>query len=110
MRTQSACRCEEGQIGREEIEIIHPILQQWRQDHPEIDLSGCHPADTLFHRHVSGEFEAVIALYHDQALGPVKTVAFHDAVNVTLGLPYVRTSPDHGTAFEIAGKKRGEPK
>ena len=100
---------EEGQIGTEEKEIIHPILQRWRTQHPEVELSGCHPADTLFYRHVSGEFDAVIALYHDQALGPVKTVAFHDAVNVTLGLPHVRTSPDHGTAFGIAGKGQAKP-
>ena len=100
---------EQGQIGREEVEWINPLIEQLQAKHPGVDLTGCHPADTLFYRHVSGEFDAVVALYHDQALAPVKTVAFHEAVNVTLGLPHVRTSPDHGTAFGIAGKGLARP-
>lgn len=101
---------EQGQIGTEEIEWLNPLVQRWQGQHPDVELSGCHPADTLFYRHVSGEFDAVVAMYHDQALAPVKTVAFHDAVNVTLGLPYVRTSPDHGTAFGIAGMGIAQPR
>ena len=64
----------------------------------------CQPADTVFARQLRGEFDAVIALFHDQGLAPLKTVDFDEAVNVTLGLPHVRTSPDHGTAFDLAGK------
>jgi len=70
--------------------------------HPGLTL--CEPADTLFARQLRGEFDAVIALYHDQGLAPLKAVDFDEAVNVTLGLPFVRTSPDHGTAFAIAGR------
>jgi len=62
------------------------------------------PADTIFHRHLKGEFDCVIAMYHDQGLAPLKTVEFDKAVNITLGLPWIRTSPDHGTGFDIAGK------
>ena len=100
---------EQGQIGREEVEWINPLIARLQANLARIELSGCHPADTVFYRHVSGEFDAVVALYHDQALVPVKTVAFHEAVNVTLGLPHVRTSPDHGTAFGIAGKGVARP-
>jgi 4-hydroxythreonine-4-phosphate dehydrogenase len=74
-----------------------------------IDVSGPWPADTIFVRAVRGEFDAVIAAYHDQGLVPVKLVAFGQAVNVTLGLPIVRTSVDHGTAFDIAGKNVADP-
>ena len=81
---------------------INPVLDQLRAVHP--GLSRCEPADTLFGRAVRGEFDVVVALYHDQGLAPLKTVDFDEAVNVTLGLPHVRTSPDHGTAFGIAGK------
>lgn len=95
---------EEGQIGREELETLNPFLKEWRIANSGTVVSDCLPADTLFYRHLTGEFDGVVALYHDQALGPVKTVAFHDAVNVTWGLPFVRTSPDHGTAFDIAGR------
>jgi 4-hydroxythreonine-4-phosphate dehydrogenase len=95
---------EHGQIGTEERDQLNPVLATLRTSQPGIELSDCLPADTVFYRHLQGEFDAVVALYHDQALGPVKTVAFHDAVNVTCGLPFVRTSPDHGTAFGIAGK------
>lgn len=93
---------EDGLLGSEERDLIDPILERMRVNHP--GLSRCLPADTLFHRALKGEFDVVIALYHDQGLAPLKTIDLDDAVNVTLGLPYVRTSPDHGTAFEIAGK------
>lgn len=93
---------EGGVIGTEEVETLDPWINSLKNN--QIELSGSYPADTLFYRHLMGEFDGVVALYHDQALAPIKTVAFHDAVNVTLGLKHVRTSPDHGTAFEIAGK------
>ena len=93
---------EGGLLGDEEQRIINPILKELRGTHP--GLSCCEPADTLFARQLRGEFDAVIALYHDQGLAPLKAVDFDEAVNVTLGLPFVRTSPDHGTAFGIAGK------
>ena len=94
---------EGGVLGREEVELLNPVLARLRERHPQ--LSECLPADTLFLRHLEGEFDGVVALYHDQGLAPMKTVEFEDAVNVTLGLPFVRTSPDHGTAFELAGKR-----
>lgn len=93
---------EAGLIGREEIELINPALDKLRAHFP--GLSRCEPGDTLFARQLRGEFDVVIALYHDQGLAPLKVVDFDEAVNVTLGLPHVRTSPDHGTAFGIAGK------
>lgn len=93
---------EGGLLGREEIERIDPVLSGLRAMHP--GLSRCEPGDTLFARQLRGEFDAVIALYHDQGLAPLKVIDFDAAVNVTLGLPHVRTSPDHGTAFGIAGK------
>jgi 4-hydroxythreonine-4-phosphate dehydrogenase len=93
---------EGGLIGREEIELINPTLEKLRPHFP--GLSRCEPGDTLFARALRGEFDVVIALYHDQGLAPLKLIDFDEAVNVTLGLPHVRTSPDHGTAFGIAGK------
>jgi 4-hydroxythreonine-4-phosphate dehydrogenase len=93
---------EGGILGREEIEFINPILKRLRERFPGLSL--CEPGDTLFARQLRGEFDVVIALYHDQGLAPLKVVDFDEAVNVTLGLPHVRTSPDHGTAFGIAGK------
>ena len=93
---------EAGLIGREEIEVIDPALDQLRRQFPR--LSRCEPGDTLFARQLRGEFDVVVALYHDQGLAPLKVIDFDAAVNVTLGLPHVRTSPDHGTAFGIAGK------
>ena len=72
-------------------------------------MTGPHPADTLFHAAARKTYDAVLAMYHDQALIPIKTLAFDRAVNVTLGLPFVRTSPDHGTAFDIAGKGKADP-
>jgi 4-hydroxythreonine-4-phosphate dehydrogenase len=93
---------EGGLIGREEQEGLNPALDQLRAEFP--GLSRCEPGDTLFARALRGEFDVVIALYHDQGLAPLKVIDFDEAVNVTLGLPFVRTSPDHGTAFGIAGK------
>lgn len=93
---------EQGILGREEIEIIEPILEKLRVRFP--GLSRCVPADTIFARQLRGEFDVVVALYHDQALAPLKTLEFDEAVNISLGLPHVRTSPDHGTAYDIAGK------
>lgn len=93
---------EAGLLGKEETERINPLLDQLRHDLP--GLSVCLPGDTVFGRALKGEFDAVVAMYHDQGLGPLKTVDFDNAVNVTLGLPHVRTSPDHGTGFDIAGK------
>ena len=93
---------EGGLLGREELERLDPILEKLRRRFP--GLSRCEPGDTLFARQLRGEFDAVIALYHDQGLAPLKVIDFDEAVNVTLGLPHVRTSPDHGTAFGIAGK------
>jgi 4-hydroxythreonine-4-phosphate dehydrogenase len=95
---------EAGLLGQEEIERILPALEQARGQFPEVLIHGPIPADTLFHRAVQGEFDAVLALYHDQGLIPIKLIGFGQAVNVTLGLPFVRTSVDHGTAYEIAGK------
>ena len=93
---------EEGILGKEEGLIINPILKNLVKKYPGLSL--CQPADTLFWRHLQGEFDIVVALYHDQGLGPLKTIDFDSAVNITLGLPWIRTSPDHGTAFHIAGK------
>jgi len=93
---------EGGLMGSEEKNILNPKLRQLKRSCP--GLSECLPADTIFHRQREGEFDYVIALYHDQALIPVKTLEFHHAVNITLGLKHIRTSPDHGTAFAIAGK------
>ena len=93
---------EGGLIGTEERDTIDPILDGLRGRFP--GLSRCQPADTLFGRQLRGDFDVSVALYHDQGLGPLKVIDFDEAVNVTLGLPHVRTSPDHGTAFAIAGK------
>ena len=93
---------EDGLLGIEEREVIDPILDGLRVQFP--GLSRAEPGDTLFARALRAEFDVVIALYHDQGLAPLKTVDFDEAVNVTLGLPHVRTSPDHGTAFGIAGR------
>jgi 4-hydroxythreonine-4-phosphate dehydrogenase len=93
---------EDGLLGREEREVLAPAVAESRQ--AGIDVVGPLPADTLFVRAARGEFDAVVACYHDQGLIPVKLVAFGRAVNVTLGLPIVRTSVDHGTAFDIARK------
>jgi 4-hydroxythreonine-4-phosphate dehydrogenase len=98
---------EGGAMGREDIDIIAPALAELAAQ--GIAVSGPHPADTLFHAAARQTYDVVIAMYHDQALIPIKTIAFDSAVNVTLGLPFVRTSPDHGTAFDIAGKGVANP-
>lgn len=95
---------ESGRMGREEIEIIAPAIAALRVE--GIDASGPHPADTLFAPHLRGTYDVAVAMYHDQALVPLKALDFDEGVNVTLGLPVVRTSPDHGTAFGIAGKRQ----
>jgi 4-hydroxythreonine-4-phosphate dehydrogenase len=93
---------EKGRMGSEEIEIIEPAIRLLRKE--GIDATGPHPADTLFAPHKRGDYDVAIAMYHDQALVPLKALDFDQGVNVTLGLPIIRTSPDHGTAFDIAGK------
>jgi 4-hydroxythreonine-4-phosphate dehydrogenase len=98
---------EGGMFGREDIDILAPAVKQCASE--GIVVSGPHSADSLYFRAHSGEFDVVIAPYHDQGLIPVKLIAHGDSVNVTLGLPYVRTSPDHGTAFSIAGKGQADP-
>ena len=98
---------ENGLMGREEIEIIAPAIAELRAE--GIDATGPHPADTLFAPHLRGSYDVAIAMYHDQALVPLKALDFDQGVNVTLGVPIVRTSPDHGTAFGIAGKGIASP-
>jgi len=93
---------EEGAFGREESDLIQPAVEDARS--PHWDVFGPYPSDTVFLRGYRGEFHAVVAMYHDQGLIPIKLVHFHDAVNVTLGLPIIRTSVDHGTAYDLAGK------
>jgi 4-hydroxythreonine-4-phosphate dehydrogenase len=98
---------EHGLFGSEEAVIIAPAIRRAAQ--AGAAASGPHPADSLFFRAAAGEFDAVISMYHDQGLIPLKLLHFHDAVNVTLGLPIVRTSPDHGTAYDIAGRGIADP-
>jgi 4-hydroxythreonine-4-phosphate dehydrogenase len=98
---------EGGMFGSEDLEILAPAVQECAAE--GISVSGPHSADSLYFRAHSGEFDVVIAPYHDQGLIPVKLIAHGDSTNVTLGLPYVRTSPDHGTAFAIAGKGVADP-
>jgi 4-hydroxythreonine-4-phosphate dehydrogenase len=102
---------ESGKLGREEIEIIGPAIAVLKSEtrNPKPEITGPHAPDTVFHRAIEGEFDAVLCMYHDQGLIPLKLRAFHEGVNVTLGLPFPRTSPDHGTAFEIAGKGIARP-
>jgi 4-hydroxythreonine-4-phosphate dehydrogenase len=99
---------EGGKLGLEEQEIIAPAIaalaaEGWR-------VTGPHPADTMFHARARANYDAALCMYHDQALIPVKALHFEDAVNVTLGLPIVRTAPDHGTAFDIAGQDKADPR
>ena len=99
---------EGGTLGREEIEIIEPaiaalVAEGWR-------VTGPHPADTMFHASARANYDAALCMYHDQALIPMKALHFEEGVNVTLGLPIVRTAPDHGTAFDIAGQDRADPR
>ncbi len=98
---------EGGAIGREEIDLIAPLIDKLRAD--GLQLVGPLSADTMFHERARASYDAAIAMYHDQALIPVKTLAFDEGVNLTLGLPFVRTSPDHGTAFDIAGQGIANP-
>ena len=98
---------ESGKLGREEIEVIQPAIAEL--NHIQNCFAGPFSPDTIFHRAVASEFDAVLCMYHDQGLIPLKLHAFHTGVNVTLGLPFPRTSPDHGTAFEIAGKGVARP-
>lgn len=98
---------EGGVMGHEDITIIAPVISALRDE--GLDLSGPHPADTMFHAGARATYDAAIAMYHDQALIPIKTIDFAGGVNVTLGLPFIRTSPDHGTAFDIAGTGRADP-
>jgi 4-hydroxythreonine-4-phosphate dehydrogenase len=102
---------ESGTLGREEIEIIGPAVSELQSkiENGESRIVGPVSPDTVFHRAIEGEFDAVLCMYHDQGLIPLKLHAFHEGVNVTLGLPFPRTSPDHGTAFEIAGKGIARP-
>ncbi|MCB1418942.1 MAG: 4-hydroxythreonine-4-phosphate dehydrogenase PdxA [Notoacmeibacter sp.] len=98
---------EDGSMGREEIEVIAPVLERLRAE--GMDIAGPLPADTMFHDRARAAYDVAICMYHDQALIPAKALGFDDAVNVTLGLPFIRTSPDHGTAFAIAGQGIARP-
>jgi 4-hydroxythreonine-4-phosphate dehydrogenase len=98
---------ENGSIGREEIDILNPAAAVLRGN--GINITDAQSADTLFHEEARENFDAALCMYHDQGLIPVKTLDFHGGVNSTLGLPIVRTSPDHGTAFDIAGKNTARP-
>ena len=99
---------EGGLLGYEERDLLNPTLEHFRAEFPGLSL--CQPGDTLFARALRGEFDVVVALYHDQGLAPLKVIDFDEAVNVTLGLPFVRTSADHGTAFGLAGQGKASPR
>lgn len=98
---------ENGNMGHEEMEIFEPALAQLREE--GYDIAGPLPADTMFHKEARQNFDVALCAYHDQALIPLKTLYFHEAVNMTLGLPIIRTSPDHGTAFALAGQNKANP-
>ncbi|WP_419902422.1 4-hydroxythreonine-4-phosphate dehydrogenase PdxA [Kiloniella sp.] len=98
---------ENGAMGREEIELIAPTLEKLRNE--GINLTGPLPADTMFHARAREQYDVAVCMYHDQALIPIKTLDFDGGVNITLGLPFIRTSPDHGTAFNIAGQGIANP-
>lgn len=98
---------EGGRFGDEEARVIEPAIVMARE--AGIDVTGPYPADSLFWRAAKGEFDGVVAMYHDQGLIPIKLLSFDESVNVTLGLPIIRTSVDHGTAFDIAGKNKANP-
>ena len=98
---------ESASMGTEDRDVVGPAVSTLRDE--GIDATGPLPADTLFHPAARARYDVALAMYHDQALIPIKTIAFDDAVNVTLGLPFIRTSPDHGTAFDIAGKGIARP-
>jgi len=101
---------ERGLIGQDEQRLIGPTVARLREElASKAEISGPLPADTAFHAHLEGAFDGLVAMYHDQGLAPFKLLHFHDGVNVTLGLPFVRTSPDHGTARDIAGRGIANP-
>ena len=109
---------EQGQLGREELDWLQPLIDRYRQEHPNVQLTNPIPPDTMWvnpakawgdRDRISLGHDAYLAMYHDQGLIPVKLLAFDRAVNTTIGLPFVRTSPDHGTAFDIAGKGIADP-
>lgn len=99
---------EGGDLGTEDETVIRPVVDRLRRH--GLRVAGPLPGDTVFHQAAAGAYDAVVAMYHDQGLAPLKLLAFDSGVNLTLGLPIVRTSPDHGTAFSIAGKNRANPK
>src|SRR5205085_2968668 len=98
---------EDGALGVEDRDVVRPAVEHLVA--AGIDVRGPLPADSLFHAEARATYDVALAMYHDQALIPIKTLAFDHAVNVTLGLPFVRTSPDHGTAFDIAGTGKADP-
>jgi 4-hydroxythreonine-4-phosphate dehydrogenase len=98
---------EGGALGREEIDVVMPAIERLREE--EAEVTGPHAPDTMFHERMRSTYDAALCLYHDQALVPLKTLHFDEGVNITLGLPIVRTSPDHGTAFALAGQDRALP-
>ena len=99
---------EGGALGREEIDLIMPAIDALRGEGWQV--TGPHPADTMFHAAARATYDAALCMYHDQALIPLKALHFEEGVNITLGLPIVRTAPDHGTAFDIAGQDRADPR
>lgn len=102
---------EGGSLGREEIDVIAPAVAELQRLHAPatVRFAGPFPPDTVFYQAACGQWDAVLCMYHDQGLIPLKLHAFHEGVNVTIGLPIIRTSPDHGTAFELAGHGRAQP-
>ena len=98
---------EDGALGREDADVIAPAIERLLSE--GFDVTGPLPADTMFHKRARSQYDAALCMYHDQALVPLKTLYFDEGVNMTLGLPIVRTSPDHGTAFNIAGKDQANP-
>jgi 4-hydroxythreonine-4-phosphate dehydrogenase len=99
---------EAGALGREDIDLIAPAVERLREE-DEADIVGPLAADSMFHERARARFDAALCMYHDQALIPLKALHFDEGVNITLGLPIVRTSPDHGTAFDIAGRSMADP-
>ena len=99
---------EGGMLGREEVEMIQPAIAALRAEGWRV--TGPHPADTMFNAAARARYDAALCMYHDQALIPLKALHFEDGVNITLGLPIIRTAPDHGTAFDIAGQDRADPR
>lgn len=98
---------EQGSFGREEIDVMEPVINKLRSD--GMNISDPRSADTMFHTQARTQYDVAICMYHDQALIPIKTIDFYGGVNATLGLPFIRTSPDHGTAFDLAGSRKANP-